>query len=119
MQTLEYKMKAFEIWQSLSNPEHRKALEEQLHDLYTKSYSELINFPEITKKIIKTNSGSAEVNIYRNSLEQDILEIIVQLYIPGKNLILIKFAEVESTGFRISPNGSIENVPNEVVYGYM
>lgn len=94
-------------------------LEDLLNEFHAKPYAELSSLPVITTRKIETNKESIKVNIYRNSLEQEVIEIIVQIYISGKNLLFIKFAEVDSTGFRVSPNGSTEDVPNEVIYGYM
>ena len=112
-------MKAFEIWQSISNSKQRKLLEELLHEYHTKPHAELNELPEMSTISKKTVSKNIRINIYRNNLEEGVIEIIIQLYIPGKNLFVVKFAEVESTGFRVSPNGETENVPNEVIYGYM
>jgi len=112
-------MKAFEIWRRVSNSEIRKLLEEILYEYHGKSYVELNDLPNESAIHKEIGIKKLKINIYRNTLEKGVIEIIIQLYVPGKNFVVVKFAEVESTGFRVLPSGESENVPDEVLYGYM
>ena len=83
------------------------------------AYDELAKLPDVSSETIDTDPRQPCFSIHRSELADETIEIVLQMYIPGRNLLLVRFAQVSAEGFRLNTKGERLPVPDEVLHGYM
>ena len=109
-------MKSLQIWLSIDDPRDLRELADRLNKLRMTPYDELAKLPEVSSETI---DAERHFSIFRNKLADETIEIVLQMYIPGRDLWLVKFAQVFAEGFRLNQKGERLELPAEVLYGYM
>ena len=67
---------------------------------------------------VPIDDQAVQFTTYRNSAENDDIEIVLQVSIQSRKRMGLSFAQVSADGFRISPNGEIQTLPKEALYDY-
>lgn len=112
-------MKPFEIWSQVNKTEDISKITGRFKKLEDMSYSDLQALPDEQVESINSDPRGSRFSIYRITIDEDKLGIILQMYIPIRSLILVKFAQVIAVGFCVIANGEKRPVSEEVLYGYM
>lgn len=108
-----------EIWKQVNEATDVAEIEKRYKELVAKSDEELNGLPPESTEAIVGDSRGSRISVYKVMNETDGMDVILQMYIPGKNFLLVKFASVVAVGFRVLPNGEKCELPKDILYGYM
>ena len=95
-----------------------KSLQEHLEEIKQKPFSEILEMPSYSDKVIKVNDNSFTLATWKNQQEDRTLEIVVQEYYTGWAYRLFGAGKMMADGFLIDSNGNISVLPDEIRWKY-
>lgn len=108
-----------EIWTQIKIAKDVAEIENRYKELVTKSNEELISLPAESTEAVAGDSRGSRISVYKVENKTDGTDVILQMYIPGRNFLFVKFASVTAIGFRVLPSGEKSELPKAVLYEYM
>jgi hypothetical protein len=108
-----------EIWTQINEAKDIAEIEKRYNELVAKSNEELNGLPSESTESVVGDSRGSRFSVYKVMNKTEEMDVILQMYIPGRNFLLVKFASVAAVGFRVLPNGEKSELPQDILYGYM
>ncbi|MCB1866797.1 MAG: hypothetical protein KDG50_15370 [Chromatiales bacterium] len=108
-----------EIWTQINEAADVAEIEKRYKELVAKSDEELNDLPPESTEAIVGDSRGSRVSVYKVMNKAEGMDVILQMYIPGRNFLLVKIASVAAVGFRVLPNGEKSELPKDILYEYM
>lgn len=98
----------------------RRELHSRLEPLRHKQYAELGELPEFATEEVVVEGVRAGITVYREGSDPGPLEIVVQFATdPEPFLHFFRSGQVVAEGFRVHPDGRIEDMPEKELYAWM
>ncbi|KAB2969671.1 MAG: hypothetical protein F9K18_00835 [Thermoanaerobaculia bacterium] len=104
----------------LSDETMRRELRGRLEPLRVKPYRELQELPEWSTEDVVVEGIGAGITVYREGSAPDPLEIVVQFATESEPFLhFFESSQVVAEGFRVFPDGTVTEMLEQELYGWM